>query len=371
MLLYALWYIAGFIIIECLLTITKIRINKKVMIVELILFACALSIVAYHFVPMVSDDLYRHFLSIEVLKSYSASAYAKAIYSSPLFLWKGLLQFVATLKNEHYLPAFVVGADYLIFIIIIYMVWGKYNITRGVILLFICIHFPMLQYVSIFSGLRNVFVYFVDGYILISCIFFNKKLTRYLPAILLLVFWHPAVLIPVFLYVLFKMFNESLGGYIVLIGWPVIIYFIERILQFVRLPIITLLLSKFNVYLGTSVEVDIRKRIVEFTFLVFLFLQLLICQKKGKLKEEEKEYLKFGLFICLFILIAFFYAYYIFERCMFLLGVMMLPFLIIIYRELKPYKLFLNLIYMIYIFGWNAYGLVALLSHMHLEENIH
>ncbi len=334
----------------------------------LLVNALALSVVAFYFEPKQSDDLYRHFLSIDAYRSYSYSAYAQAQYLSPLIVWKGILVFVSRLRSNHYLPAIIVLIDYIIFTYNYNTVSEKMNINRSVFLIYFLVHFSMLQFVSIFSGLRNVFCFFISGAILLRKILFDEKMISYIPIIILGMLIHPAILIPFFLYYASRLSFKHKLVYVVLAFWPIII---EAVLFFLRrldTAYLNLIVRKLDDYITVRYPIDYRKLLVEFAFMIFVYMQLILLKnRKYHWPSWASKYTEFIFVMIIFMLSSFFCAYYLEERMMIFLGILYLP-MLQLFRDLYRNSLwhFFIFLYLIIIVGWSAYGLVALLSHMKL-----
>ena len=334
MLTVSLIYIFLFITGQLTATCLRIKIHKKTQLGMLILTAIALSVVAFHFEPMESDDLYRHFLSVNAYRTYSDSVYAQAQYSSPLIAWKRILMFVSNLKSNHYLPAMIVLTDYIIFSYNYYVISKKVKINRTVFFLYFLLHFAMVQYVSIFSGLRNVFVFFISGAILLRKIFLGEKIIKYIPVIIMGMFIHPAILIPFVLYYVSLFAYKHKLVYGALVFWPMLVKVILLFLGKLNISYLNLVVRKLNDYITFSNPVDHRKRLVELGFLVFVFLQLLLLKnKKYSWPPWAKKYTEFLMCLIAFMISSFFCAYYLEERTMIFLGIIYLP-MVQLFRDL-------------------------------------
>lgn len=181
-------------------------------------------------------------------------------------------------------------------------------------------------------------------------------------------FIHPAILIPFVLYYVSLFAYKHKLVYGALVFWPMLVKVILLFLGKLNISYLNLVVRKLNDYITFSNPVDHRKRLVELGFLVFVFLQLLLLKnKKYSWPPWTKKYTEFLMCLIAFMISSFFCAYYLEERTMIFLGIIYLP-MVQLFRDLFKNSLwkFFAFLYIVIIIGWNAYGLVALLSHMKL-----
>lgn len=132
-----------------------------VIVVQLLLIA-SLAGVAFSINPVESNDLYRHYLIIDKMRSGDLIWNAPDVLgsaSSPLILNTLMFRLVALLPTNHFLQVISVLVVYGSVTIILTHHIYNYKMRLGTLAKFLLLHFSLMLTVNVFSGIRNAMAF--------------------------------------------------------------------------------------------------------------------------------------------------------------------------------------------------------------------
>lgn len=152
------------VLVIALIIITGLRIifnYKKCGKVTIVLFAVALSCISFSYIPVKSDDLYRHFLDLNYLRDFNIID----VVSLDFLFIKNLFFYLVSLTKINGLLAFIsTFVTYYLIVLVMINVSKKYNTSKIQYILLVLICLSVLPYTFVVSGVRfhmavAIFVY--------------------------------------------------------------------------------------------------------------------------------------------------------------------------------------------------------------------
>ncbi len=152
------------VLVIAILFVTGLRIifdYKKCGKKTIMIFAVALSCISFSYIPIESDDLYRHFLDLNYLKDFNIID----VISLDFLFVKNLLFYLVSLTGINGFLAFTsTFVTYYLIILVIINVSKKYNTSKIQYILLVLICLSVLPYTFVVSGVRfhmavAIFVY--------------------------------------------------------------------------------------------------------------------------------------------------------------------------------------------------------------------
>ncbi len=332
------------------------KINKKVLIILQIILIVTLAILAFLIEPRESNDLFRHFEKIDLIREKGFGIELEYDY---VIIVKLLFGFVALLQNNHFLPAISVIITYGISMYIIYDFIKRNETTSRVISISILLSFALCSFYMVTSGIRNAMACSFLALGLYLDLIRREKLIKKVWPYIVATLIHPIayIVIAIRLLLNIKCLNKIKYA-ILLIG---LLYSpIMNLFKFINIEITNYLAQKMNAYLILESKEDIRWMLVVWIFLIFLYVISIIIKKKNENKKFD-QYLNFVQIYILFIFALTFVVDAFTRRLTFLFAFFMIPFVYLIEENLeKKQKIFCYGVLIFFLCGLLPYGLAEL-----------
>lgn len=332
-----LWlFIVGILIIIAILGILiywmviNRKVNERVLIVVQIILIVALAILAFLIEPKESNDLFRHFEKIDLIREKGFGIKLEYDY---VMIVRLLFNFVAFLPSNHFLPAISVIITYGISMYIIYDFTKRNETTSRVTSIAILLSFALCSFYVTASGIRNAMACTFLALGLYLDLIRKEKLVKKIWPYIIATLIHPVAYIVIIIRILFNIkWINKIKYVILLIG---LLYRpIMNLFRLINIEITNYLAQKMNAYLVVASKEDIRWMIVIWIFLIFLYVMSIIIEKKNKDKKFD-QYLKFVQIYILFIFALTFVVDIFTRRLTFLLAFFMIPFVYLIEENLE------------------------------------
>lgn len=317
--------------ITLLILLFSIGLRRKSIIVLWAIFIIALATFAFFAEPSPSDDLYRYYLTINRIRGGIPNS---EFVESPLIVQKLWFTIIAKTDNNGWLPAsavllfgFFIGSianDYM----------KKNNVATKIVILFFLSCLGCCSVFSLISGIRNV-VAFAMWFFSYYFFYEHRKILYYFLTIIAALL-HTAVIICVILALIYQYYVKMKVGkeywkiilLIVVIAYVLPSPLIGNILNQIPNTYINLMARKWNYYFQyEGIMGDTGSLFIKIMVLFFTASALyLIIKKKGRITFSE-FILSIGIPMSL--------SNIIFERFIFLIGIVSLPTLDNIYKSMS------------------------------------
>lgn len=332
------------------------KVNKKVLIAVQIILILALAVLAFLIEPRESNDLYRHFRDIDLIRENGFSAVPQ--YNNVILI-KFLFSLVALLQINHFLPAIAAIITYGISMYIIYDFSKRNETTSRVISIAILLNFALCSFYAVTSGIRNAMACSFLALGLYLDLIRGEKLVKKIWPYIVGALIHPMAYIVIAIRLLFQIkWLDKIKYLILFVG---LLYRpLMRLLYFINTGLTNYLAQKMNLYLVKESIEDIRWLLVIWIFLIFVYA-ITIILKKTKEDIKFKKYLNFVQIYILFIFAFTFVADIYTKRLTFLLAFLMIPFVYLIEENLeKKQKIFCYGVLIFLLCGLIPYSIVEL-----------
>lgn len=198
-------------IIAAILSILHILFSKKKKNIYFMILAFALAMIAYYYIPDVSEDLYRHhsdvfnigLLGKDTVKYNLINGIEQISY---------LIKYLVSLSgNVNLLQFFVTFIDYLIMFYIINKILSKYDISNFSYLLIFSFTVCSFSYLTIISNLWNTLALLVFS--LGLYLEYEEKKSKWLCYLIYIstIFIHSSMVVPFVLIFIFKLMGEKVN----------------------------------------------------------------------------------------------------------------------------------------------------------------
>lgn len=325
------------LIITVLVLICSIRLNRKSIIVLWSFFIVSLAVFAYFAEPSISDDLYRYYLTINRIRRGITDT---DFTHSPLILQRIWFTIIAKTGNNGWLPTTAVLAFGYFIGSVANDYMKKNNVATRIIILYLLACLGCCSVFSLISGVRNVVAFAMWYYA--YYFFYEKKKLLYFAITILAALLHTAVIICFILALIYHYYLKMRAGgkeyvkiiiIILLISYVLPSPLIGNILSRIPNTYANLMASKWNYYfqyegiVGDTGSLIIRAVVLFFTISAIY----LIVKNKGKITFSE---------FILSIGIPMSISNIIFERFIILIGIVSLPTLDNVYKNMsKPARI--------------------------------
>jgi len=356
--LIAILIVLGYFIIK------NKKITNKILIILGAILVVALALIACCIEPKETNDLYRHFKCIDLMREYGTDAITE--YDT-LPATKGLFYLVSLLPTNHLLPFISAIIIYGIFMFIIYDFNKRNDITSRVVAIGILLNFAMCTYATCISGIRNAMAFAFIALALYMDLIRKEKPIKTIWPYIIAVCLHPASWLVIAIRIIYQLTYklkhiDKLKYLILLIGlFPSVII---NVLYFINLDATIYIADKLHAYTMHPWQDDIRLLCV----LVILLICIYIVTIWLKRKNNEIEYLKYINFLQFYILVIFgsmFIDQIFIKRLTILLAFLMIPLVYLIENNsTKKQKLIIYGITIFFITGLVAYSVVQVRGNM-------
>ena len=312
------------------------KVNCKVLIVVQMILIVALAVLAFLIEPKETNDLFRHFEKIDLIRE---KGFGISLEYDYVIIIRLLFNFVALLPSNHFLPAISVIITYGISMYIIYDFTKKNQPLSRVVSIAILLNFAICSFYMVASGIRNAMACsFLALGIYLDLIRKEKLIKKIWPYIIAALI-HPVAYIVIIIRLLLNVkWLNKIKYVILLIG---LLYRpIMNLLKFINVEITNYLAQKMNTYLIIESKEDIRWMLVIWAFLIFIYVISTIIERKNKNKKFN-QYINFIQIYILFIFALTFVVDVFTRRLTFLIAFLMIPFVYLIDQNLeKNQKIF-------------------------------
>ena len=332
------------------------KVKKSMLITVQIILIATLAILAFLIEPKESNDLFRHFEKIDLIREKGFGIKLEYDY---LIIVRLLFNLVALLPSNHFLPAISVIITYGISMYIIYDFTKRNETTSRVTSIAILLSFALCSFYVAASGIRNAMACSFLALGLYLDLIRKEKLVKKIWPYIIAALIHPVAYIVIIIRLLLNIKWLSKIKYVILlIG---LLYRpIMNLLKLINLEITNYLAQKMNAYLVVESKEDIRWMLVIWMFLIFLYVISIIIEKKNK-DEKFEQYLNFVQIYILSIFALTFVVDIFTRRLTFLLAFLMIPFVYLIEENLeKNQKIFCYGVLIFLLCGLLPYGLAEL-----------
>lgn len=334
----------------------KKNINLRILKLIMIAIIIALSCIAFLIEPKESNDLYRHFKDIELIRN--KGFFAEQEFNNVILI-KLIFLLVSFLPSNHFLPAIAVIITYGISMCIIYDFSKKNQTSTRVTAIAILLNFALCSFYMAASGIRNAMACSFLALGLYLDLIKNKKFIIKVWPYIVAALIHPMAYIVIVIRILLQIkWIEKVKYLVLLVG---ILYRpIIKLFYFINLGITNYLAQKMDLYLVKESIEDIRWLLVIWAFLIFIYIVTIVLKKENE-NIKFKKYLNFIQLYILFIFAFTFVADVFTKRLTFLLAFFMIPLLYLIENHFdKKQKVFCYAVFIIILCGLIPYGLAEL-----------
>lgn len=314
-LICSIFLLAPFLTIP--LIVLGILKDKKNTFIYIVLLAILIAIVAYNFNPKQEQDLYRYnYLMEEKYSQLNLWEYFEIMFQNNKFIFTLLMYITAKIGNYSILPFICTFIGYFIVIYTIfdYVKIKKIQQYKGILILiaFICIFY----FINFISGLAQ-FLATSISFLAFYLEYIKGKTKKYYKILYILPgFIHASMFSAIIIRILlnFKLKNTKFIIIPLFILYGLARNFIYNIvILFDNIPLISVLVSKAEMYLLDSPNTFYSIYPVTITLLVFCYLLIYLLTNK-KVRETENEKFCDLIFIVLFFNICSIQYYTIFVR---------------------------------------------------------
>ena len=300
------------------------KCNKKYLS---ILIGLSFAYIAFHIIPLETDDLYRHYKILNILRYVPLRDINK--YGYPGVILNTFIMYLCSKIGEVRLyPFFMIFVGFFIVGIIFENLEKKFkisNIDKCLIYIFIFFEIVPRYY---FSGIRNHMVFIILSFMIIRYYLYNMKNLRFFIIIcLILYFVHNGIVLPMFIFGSYELFykrikNNSLLKRLCIVS---IIFILPIIRVFAYalnlLPLNITLIDKIQLYTSQLINIQNMNQWILFAFLIFFNYVLSYILKK---ENKINEYNDFFNYFCLYC-IAFIPNMMILLRFIYMISILSIP----------------------------------------------
>lgn len=277
-----------------------LRINKYQIAIGGIIFAVSLSVIAYCTEPVYTDDLYRHFQEITMMKNGGLYYLENQAIYKDNFIINYFFYFISLIGNERLLPFFSIVLTYIIFFYIIYDFCKKEKVKIDILAIYIFMHFALCFLRYSISGVRNYLAFSIIALAIYREIVKNNKNIITYMLYIIPVFIHSSSLIFILLRVTYKLFSKVKIKYL-MIFWTYLCPIIIEILVNTSLSILQDAGIRLKYYMNIS-NVDIRIMGIFLIVMIQMEALIRIISKRGYVEQHKylKQYIQLLEIILLF-----------------------------------------------------------------------
>lgn len=184
---------------------------KEIRKISAFFLALNLGIIAYFTNPLPSDDLYRHYESMNLIKNLDFFEIFNSSYS--LVYFNTIIMYIISLTGLFGLyPMLYVSIGYYLLFYMVLEYSEKNHNSKQDILMMILFVFSIFIFRDFISGLRNQFAFILCSFAIYIDYFKNKTLIRNLIFILSL-FIHTSVIIVILAFTIYKLLEDKIKSY--------------------------------------------------------------------------------------------------------------------------------------------------------------
>lgn len=370
------------------LSLIELGRSKKSMItvfvVQLLLIA-SLAGVAFSINPVESNDLYRHYLIIDKMRSGEAIWNAPDVLgsdSSPLILNTLLFRLVSLLPSNNFLQVISVLVVYgAVSAMLTHYVY-KFKMRLGTFAKFLLLHFSSMLMVNVFSGIRNAMSFAICSIAIYLDIFTGMKNNIRGRTALALLYTAPALMHPAALLVSIvrvalaagDMINRNKGNIFkarnIIITSAVVVAVTSLTWWTGMMSYLFKKLWDYSVGEAAELTIDSRllaTRLVFLVVLVFIIYRLYRSEISGAKLNRNYLIMLTVLAVCL---IASLIHVVFFDRLFILVSILILPLLVYLDRYEKYWNATLtNIVLVFYCLGMIAFNYVNVTQNMTVGYN--
>lgn len=341
--------------------IFHIRLSRRFIVRTFVFVIVVFAVFIFYIEPGVEEDLYRHYMNIERMRSNS---YKLSERNKFLFVWRLILYVVSRTENNGWLPVIAVLALGYCVAALVNDYIKQYHPGTGLILLYIIGVLGLIDLRLYVSGIRS-FMVCVVWYYAYHFYYGNSKVKYYI-ILIVLTFIHPMVLIPAAGCLIYQSFlkNKSQGSILKLVA------ILCLILYMMQTSWLQGLLSRFNIsFLANILDISASYNDREFDTsfagwmgYIFCFAWFIICAFLCDYKQEKMSL--YNAFVCMTLVLSFANGVFM-QRLFPLLGVAMFPTIYKVYKKMKSSSKFIFYYGTLFIFSYKLLcGIYALLVNM-------
>lgn len=343
--------------------IFKDKRAKKKDLLLFLLFLLSLLFISASCIPSKTDDLYRHYKAISLIREWKLELTDTFTIFSGQFLpvWGISLYYLSRLSHYFWLVVLYTGITFTSLIVIM-MQFRNINLQKSELSIFLFLFFALNSLSNINSGLRNECVFGVGTLLIFLYLMEKVRFVFLIPLYMILGFIHPAVyIIPVCCLI-----SRYIKGckWILLLWAPLMSYLILPVLNRIvmGIPYLTKLIEKLNYYFyERKYEMDYRLFIAIFILLAIMLYINIVIQNHHLF--DNTFYQKYKLFYTLMIIITIGSAgTNLFLRFSYIIAWFSLPSIILLKRNCRVNRQFLLSGIVIVSFLLNIYNVVTLIT---------
>lgn len=335
------------------------KCSERLLKVLVIILVITLSTIAYCIDPKITNDLYRHFENIDIIRNYGFNA--MHTYDNVLGA-KILFYIISFFPNNHFLPAISAIITYGILMYIIYDFNKEKKITTRIIAISILLNFSMCTFSTAISGIRNAMAFaFLALGLYFDLIKKNKRLNRIWPYVIAVTI-HPVSWTVIVIRILYNIKVIQKLKYIMLF-MAFTIKYIVKLIKKINIADIKYVTDKLEYYIAANWIDDMRLLYVTLIMLIFIYILTILLKKK-----KEVKYINYIDFIQLYILVilgSVFIAKVFVKRLTLLMAFFIIPLIYMLEREMsKKGKIIVYGIFLIFIIGLTIYSVIEVKGNM-------
>ncbi len=347
------------IVIKFFVTILNLKFNLSLKF-QFALYTVLLMIISYTYEPSIYSDLYRLFLTMDVMRTFNQSFYNDYEYITSM-----LFAISIKFEDNSVLPLIITSIRYSLFFTCLIIFKNKYKLTSQEMNLYLIIFFAYFPVIESISGIRYYFAVTIFFVFFISWNFFKKK-KIYILGMITPIFIHVSslMIIIVFLLSLIKRKVNFIIFNIILLTWMFWQEQIIIILNYFSNPFSIYLRNTLIIYLEDEREISINLTLARLIFLIIIFFLLYIMYiKKSMYIQRNLNYFKFITLYVSFCLGSLLNSVF-FQRNIFVLAICIFPLIVFFYKDqsIRKYQkifLFIMLLTMSFLMYLNqVYGVL-------------
>lgn len=214
-----------------------ILFSKKKKTIYFVIISFILAIIAYHYIPDLSEDLYRHHIDVFNISLLDNESIRYNLLNGTEQISYIIKYLISLTGNVNLLQFFITFIDYIIIFYIINKILEKYNISNLSYLLILGFTVCSFNYLTIMSNLWNTLALLIFS--LGLYLEYEEKKPKWLCYLIYLstVFIHSSMVVPLVLILVFKLMGEK-------INFKIITVIIIGIISLE--PILDFMISNFN-----------------------------------------------------------------------------------------------------------------------------
>ena len=233
-----------FVIIVAGYALLLLILPREYMWIPFVAVVVAMTVLAYHIVPDETDDLYRYYGMLDIMRE-QGKAGLDYIIERNWYDWQTFVTmryyfyFLSFFPNNRYLAAMTMFIVYALMFLVMYKAAQRYHVSKGYVLLGTLFFLSTYWFYDTASGIRNGLAFAV----VIACAYYHLVEKRniilclfgYVAACLL----HSSPILPVALVLLTLLtmkFNSKFINVVMILGLAVGGAFIQFIVFHIRLP---------------------------------------------------------------------------------------------------------------------------------------